>query len=75
MLRHNGRLVRIETLLALTDPAHAWEHTHGLAALLEAARKLPPVDPWEPPVVRPAGLGGLLWDIYQHQEREQGDDT
>lgn len=44
-----------------------WEQGHGLAALLESARRLPRVDPWDLPGIYEGapGLAGLLWAARQ----------
>jgi hypothetical protein len=43
------------------DAASDWEHTVGLASLLEASRHLPKVEPWDLPDLAPSGgLGRLL---------------
>jgi hypothetical protein len=56
-----------ETLLILaakrrqaTRQAEAWEHTEGLFALLQAAKRLPQREPWELDDIADSGLGRLL---------------
>lgn len=49
-----------------------WEQVEGLAAILDYARRLPPVDPWDLPGVyqNAPGLGGLLWEARELTQRE-----
>jgi hypothetical protein len=51
-------LARVET----HEPTTRWQHTIGLAALLEAAKQLPPRDPWDLEDLgeAPTGLAKLL---------------
>jgi hypothetical protein len=43
------------------DAASHWEHTTGLASLLEASRRLPQREPWSVDgLARRSGLGQLL---------------
>ena len=46
--------------LEAADPAQAWHHAEGLAALLEAARRLPQREPFALPELEETGMGKLL---------------
>jgi hypothetical protein len=60
------------TRLALLEAAElprAWEHTHGLAALLAHAKALPiRDDPWELDEISDTGLGRLLREAREWQQ-------
>jgi hypothetical protein len=49
-----------------------WQHTVGLAALLEAAKQLPPREPGDLEGVYEdaPGFGGLLWQARQWQQED-----
>ena len=50
-----------------------WPSTHGLAALLEAARALPEREPWSLPSVKDgSGLARLLEEARQRQQEGAG---
>jgi hypothetical protein len=51
-------------------PLPTWQEVEGLAALLDYAKRLPAVDPWDLPGVYEGapGFGGLLWQARQMQE-------
>ena len=55
-------LVHRLALLEAANPDQSWKYTKGLASLLEAARRLPPREPWDIPDLDPTapGLEGLL---------------
>src|SRR5262245_29461225 len=48
---------------AAAEPDQAWQHTGGLSTLLQAAKQLPPREPWNGEDLDPepqTGLGKLL---------------
>jgi hypothetical protein len=64
------RLARVEA----QEPETAWQHTHGLAALLAYASSLPTRDPLDvpDPDEEPTGLGRLLKEAREWQQRRNG---
>jgi hypothetical protein len=80
-MRDDPRLADV-TLLALaakrrlaTRQVDAWQHTEGLAALLEAAKRLPPRDPVADEDLPTTGIGGLLREARQRVPRERKERT
>src|SRR5215510_3558750 len=61
---------------AAAQPDQAWQHNGGLSSLLQAAKALPPREPWDVERVDPAdatGLTKLLLEAKQRQAaRHQG---
>lgn len=56
-------------------PLPDWQHAEGLAAILDAAKRLPPIDPWDLPGVyqNAPGFGGLLWEAREWaKEQDHG---
>lgn len=51
-------------------PPLDWQHTDGLAAILDYARRLPQRDPWDLPGVYEGapGFGHVLWEARRWQE-------
>jgi hypothetical protein len=62
------RLALVETLL---HPEAAWQHTEGLCALLEAARRLPQREPFALPELEETGMGRLLREARRALGREE----
>jgi len=59
-------------LLEAANPAQAWHHAEGLAALLEAARRLPQRDPFALPEVESrTGMGTLLKEARRRLGQEE----
>jgi hypothetical protein len=72
MKNHESRLWRLERLEAESDPWTAWERTEGLAALLDAARRLPQRDPWDAGGVEDGDLedSGSMGQLLREARRE-----
>jgi hypothetical protein len=58
-------------LLETASPEQAWEHTRGLAALLEAARRLPQREPFDETALEETGLGKLLKEARRRLGHEE----
>ena len=66
-------LMRV-ALLEAASPEQAWEHTRGLAALLEAARRLPHREPFDVTELEETGMVKLLKEARRrlgHEEEER----
>ena len=56
------------------EPDQAWQQTQGLHALLQAAKALPPREPWDLPDLDPepqTGLGKLLVEARRSLAAQQ----
>jgi hypothetical protein len=66
------RMMTRLALLEVAEPERSWEHTCGLWSLLQAARALPPRDPWAMPDLEESGsMGELLRQARQQQEEQR----
>src|SRR5262245_40353483 len=54
---------------ATEAPAPAWLHTKGLSALLEAAKDLPPREPWDLANLDPEDATGLTKLLIEARQR------
>jgi hypothetical protein len=63
-----ARLALVERAL---HPSTAWEHTEGLCALLEEARRLPQREPFDVTELEETGLGRLLREARRRLGREE----